>query len=142
MAVRTGGPGPSVCQQGYPRVTMRGLEVSGHAYSGTTSIELDDVQIPVDNLIGKAGHGMKYITPNFNHERLTISVGVARQARVALSAAFDYCFKQEAFGKTLMDRLVVRHRLAKAGAELETLRAWFEQFLYQVNMSEEEGNRR
>lgn len=72
---------------------------------------------------------MKYIMTNFNHERLTIAVGVTRQARVALSAAFDYCLKREAFSKTLMDQPVVCHRLAKAGAELESLSAWIEQFL-------------
>lgn len=31
-----------------------------------------------------------------------------------------------------MDQPVVRHRLAKAGAELESLSAWVEQFLYQM----------
>ncbi|KAK3059492.1 hypothetical protein LTS18_010739 [Coniosporium uncinatum] len=40
--------------------------------------------------------------------------------------------KREAFGKTLMEQPVVRHRLAKAGAELETLGAWVEQFVYQM----------
>ena len=40
--------------------------------------------------------------------------------------------KREAFGKTLMEQPVVRHRLAKAGAELETMQAWVEQFLYQM----------
>ncbi|EFE29474.1 acyl-CoA dehydrogenase family protein [Trichophyton benhamiae CBS 112371] len=80
---------------------------------------------------------------NFNHERLTIAVGVTRQARVALSAAFEYCMKREAFGKTLMDQPVVRHRLSKAGAELESMWAWVEQFLYQMShMPKAEGDRR
>ncbi|PGH05121.1 hypothetical protein AJ79_06869 [Helicocarpus griseus UAMH5409] len=147
MAVRTGGPGPSglsivvVPLKNYPGVTMRRFSVAGQACSGTTFIELDDVKVPVENLIGQEGLGMKYIMTNFNHERLTIAVGVTRQARVALSAAFEYCLKREAFGKPLMDQPVVRHRLAKAGAELETLWAWVEQFIYQLNnMSKEEGD--
>lgn len=41
--------------------------------------------------------------------------------------------KREAFGKTLMDQPVVRHRLAKAGAELESLWAWLETFVYQLS---------
>lgn len=53
-------------------------------------------------------------------------------ARVALSAAFEYVMKREAFGKTLMDQPVVRHRLAKAGADVETMWAWVEQFLYMM----------
>ncbi|KAK2756522.1 hypothetical protein FQN54_005415 [Arachnomyces sp. PD_36] len=139
MAVRTGGAGPSglslviVPLKDYPGVSMRRFYVSGMTASGTTYIELDDVKVPVENIIGKEGQGMKYIMTNFNHERLSIAVGVTRQARVALSTAFEYCLKREAFGKVLMDQPVVRHRLAKAGAELETLSAWVEQFLYQLN---------
>ncbi|KAK2811061.1 hypothetical protein FQN50_002396 [Emmonsiellopsis sp. PD_5] len=147
MAVRTGGPGAGglsllvVPLKNYPGVEMRRFSVAGQTCSGTTFIELDDVKVPVENLIGKEGMGMKYIMTNFNHERLTIAVGVTRQARVALSAAFEYCLKREAFGKTLMDQPVVRHRLAKAGAELETMWAWVEQFIYQLsNLSKEEGD--
>ncbi|GAB0134471.1 hypothetical protein EsDP_00002841 [Epichloe bromicola] len=99
---------------------------------GTTYIELDHVKVPVSNLIGKEGNGLRIILTNFNHERLTIAVGVTRQARTALAAAFEYCLKRDAFGKKLMDQAVVRHRLAKAGAELETLNAWTEQLLYQM----------
>ncbi len=75
---------------------------------------------------------IRYIMTNFNHERLTISVGVTRQARTALAAAFEYVMKREAFGKPLIDQPVVRHRLAKCGAELESLSAWVEQFVYQM----------
>ena len=147
MAVRTGGPGPGglsmivVPLKGYPGVDMRRLKVAGQIAAGTTFIELDEVKVPVENLIGTEGMGMRYVMTNFNHERLTISVGVTRQARVALSAAFQYCLRREAFGKTLMDQPVVRHRLAKAGAELESMWAWVEQFLYQMcHLQKEEAD--
>ncbi|KAI9843359.1 MAG: hypothetical protein M1837_006485 [Sclerophora amabilis] len=138
MAVRTGGPGPHglslllVPLKGFPGVTMRPIKVGGLACSGTAFIELDDVKVPVENLIGEEGAGMRYIMTNFNHERLFMTIGITRQARVALSAAFEYCLKREAFGRTLMDQAVVRHRLAKAGAGLESQWAWVEQFVYQM----------
>jgi acyl-CoA dehydrogenase len=69
---------------------------------------------------------------NFNHERLSIAIGATRQARVALSAAMEYVLKREAFGKPLIDQPVVRHRLAKCGALLESQWAWVEQFVYQM----------
>ena len=125
MAVRTGGPGPGgisllvVPLLNYPGVTMRRIQVAGQRSAGTTFIELDNVKVPVSNLIGIEGRGMKYIMQNFNHERISISVSVIRVARVALSSAFEYCLKREAFGKPLMEQPVVRHRLAKCGAELE-----------------------
>jgi acyl-CoA dehydrogenase len=92
MAVRTGGPGAGglslmvVPLKGHEGVSMRRLKVSGQISAGTTYIELDDVVVPAENLIGEEGMGMKYIMTNFNHERLTIAIGCARQARVALSA--------------------------------------------------------
>lgn len=82
--------------------------------------------------------GMKYIMTNFNHERLSIAVNVTRQARVALSSAFEYVLKREAFGRPLMDQPVVRHRLAKAGALLESQWAWVEQFAYQLTQMKKE----
>lgn len=138
MVVRTGGPGPSglsmllVPLKNYSGVSMRRLRVAGQRAAGTTFIELDDVKVPFENLIGEEGQGMKYTMTNFNHERLTIAIGATRQARVALSAAFEYCLKREAFGKILMEQPVVRHRLAKCGAELESQWAWVEQFVYQM----------
>lgn len=138
MAVRTSGAGPAglslvvVPLLDHPGVSMRKLKVSGQVTGGTTFIELEDVRVPVANLIGEEGQGMKYIMTNFNHERLTIAIGATRQARVALSSAFEYCLQREAFGKTLMDQPVVRNRLAKAGALLESQWAWLEQFVYQM----------
>ena len=150
MAVRTGGPGSRgeglsllvVPLKNYPGVTMRRLKVSGQISAGTTFIELDDVEVPVSNLIGREGQGMKYIMTNFNHERLSIAVGATRQSRAALSAAFEYVMKREAFGKPLMQQPVVRHRLAKAGALLESQWAWIEQFGYQLTqMKKEDADR-
>ena len=52
-----------------------------------------------------------------------------------------YVLKREAFGKTLIEQPVVRHRLAKAGAELEMMQSWVEGFLYNMTqMSKEEAD--
>lgn len=58
MAVRTGGSGASglsllvVPLLDYPGVTMRRMKTSGGTTSGTTFIDLEDVKVPVENLIG------------------------------------------------------------------------------------------
>jgi acyl-CoA dehydrogenase len=70
MAVRTGGPGPGglsmlvVPLLDEPGVDMRRIRVSGQTAAGTTFIELDDVKVPVENLIGQEGMGMKYGNSN------------------------------------------------------------------------------
>lgn len=165
MAVRTGDAGAAglsllvVPLLGQPGVTMRRMKTSGGTTSGTTFIDLDNVKVPVQNLIGQVGsdfphnpevqisdwesalhiqegQGMKMITHNFNHERLAIVVGIVSTARAALSAAFGYVMKREAFGKPLFDQPVVRNRLARAGGELESLSAWADQLVYQMAKSQ------
>jgi acyl-CoA dehydrogenase len=72
MAVRTGGQGPGgisvliVPLKGQEGVKMRRLDVMGQRAGGTTYIELDDVKVPMENLLGKEGEGMRYIMQNFN----------------------------------------------------------------------------
>ena len=69
MCVRTGKSGSGadglsvllVPLKGQKGVNMRRIKVSGQNSSGTTFIELDDVEVPTDNLIGEEGMGMKYI---------------------------------------------------------------------------------
>ena len=149
MAVRTGSEGSGaagisllvVPLKGQEGVTMRKIEVGGGRATGTTFIELDDVKVPAENLIGQENMGMKYIMTNFNHERLSIAVGVVTQARVALSSAFAYTLKRHAFGQPLISRETVRQRLARAGADVEALWSWVETFLYAMkHMPKEEAD--
>ncbi|KAJ2991821.1 hypothetical protein NUW58_g2378 [Xylaria curta] len=128
MAVRTGLPrlgaaGLSllvVPLKNFPGVTIDHLKVAGQVYAGSAFIELDDVKVPVENPIGIEVMGMKYIMTNFNHERLYIAVDATRLTRAVLLAV------------TIVDQLVIRHRLAKAGGLLESQWAWVEQFAYQM----------
>ncbi|KAL4802551.1 acyl-CoA dehydrogenase/oxidase [Aspergillus unguis] len=146
MAVRTGGPGAKglsllvVPLLGHPGVTMRRMKTSGGSTSGTTFIDLEDVKVPVENLIGNEGEGMKMITRNFNHERLAISIGVVQTARVALSSAFAYVLKREAFGNPLIEQAVVRNRIARCGGELEALSAWMDQLVYTMDQARRGNN--
>lgn len=52
-----------------------------------------------------------------------------------------YVMKREAFGKTLVEQPVVRNRLARCGAMLESQQAWVEQFIYQMaNLTKAEAD--
>ncbi|KAJ3538028.1 hypothetical protein NM208_g6086 [Fusarium decemcellulare] len=141
MAVRTGAEDSGargislllVPLKDQPGVSRRRLKVGGQISAGTSFIGLDDVKVPRENLIGEEGKGMNYIMNNFNHERLFISVGVTRQARVAIASTFAYCLKRKAFSKALIEQPVVRHRLAKCAALLESQTAWVESITYQLS---------
>ncbi|KAJ5980836.1 hypothetical protein N7481_008134 [Penicillium waksmanii] len=77
-AVRTGGAGRSgisllVIPLAAPGVTRRRMFNSGVNASGSTFIELDDVRVPVGNLIGEENKGFALIMSNFNPERLALA---------------------------------------------------------------------
>ena len=65
VAVRTG-TGPNgisllLLERGMPGLQTRKMNVGGVWCSGTTYITMEDVKVPVENLIGKEGEGFKYI---------------------------------------------------------------------------------
>lgn len=64
---------------------MRRIPNSGQKAGGASLVELDDVKVPVENLLGKENEGFKVIMVNFNRERYIMSVGCNRKARKSLS---------------------------------------------------------
>lgn len=73
-AVRTGGPGMSgisvvVIPMNSKGLSHRRVPNSGQEAGGASLVELDDVKVPAENLLGKEGEGFKIIMTNFNRER-------------------------------------------------------------------------
>lgn len=65
-AVRTGGPGMAgisvlVVPMDSPGVTWRRIPNSGQNAGGASLIELDDVKVPAENLLGREGQGFRII---------------------------------------------------------------------------------
>lgn len=139
-AVRTGGPGMSGVSVLVIPMNSKGLERrkiynSGQNAGGASLIELDDVHVPVENLIGKEGEGFKIIMTNFNRERFLMSVGCNRNARTCLNVAFDYANKRETFGKKLIANQIISSKFATLARYIESHWAWLEQIAYAVQQS-------
>lgn len=126
-----------------PGVKTRKMEIMGGSASGTTYVTYEDVKVPVENVIGKEGEGFKYIMQNFLHERITIIVIACRLCRVCLEQTVEHCKRRKAFGKSLMDQPVVRHKIALMASKTEALSAYMESVVYQISqMSTVEANAR
>ncbi|KAF7187260.1 Acyl-CoA dehydrogenase apdG [Pseudocercospora fuligena] len=139
-AVRTGGPGMAgisvlVIPTNSPGFSMRRIPNSGQKAGGASMIELDDVKVPVENLLGKENEGFKVIMVNFNRERYIMAVGCNRKARTCLSVAFDYANKRETFGKPLIANQIIAHKFSTMARYVESHWAWLEQIAYAVQMS-------
>lgn len=145
-AVRTGGPGADgISMLLIPRsegVRTRPVPVIAGPLSATTYVTFEDVKVPVENLIGPEGAGFRQTMVNFNHERLWIVFQVLRGCRMAISDAFQWALKREAFEKTLIEQPVVRYHFGHMGRKVERLQAWTEQVVYELeHLSDVDGAR-
>lgn len=140
-AVRTGGPGMGgisvlVIPTNSAGFSHRRIENSGQKAGGASWIELDDVKVPVENLVGGENDGFKIIMTNFNKERYLMAVGCNRKARTCLSHSLAYAHKRSTFGKPLIGHQIIRHKISNIAQEVESHWAWLEQLAYHVQHSE------
>lgn len=89
--------------------------------------------MPVENLIGSANEGFKYIMHNFNHERWGFVIQANRFARVCYEEAFKYAHRRRTFGKSLIEHPVIRHKLAEMIRQIESTHYLLETLTYQMN---------
>ncbi|KAF2646830.1 acyl-CoA dehydrogenase NM domain-like protein [Massarina eburnea CBS 473.64] len=139
-AVRTGGPGMKgisviVIPTNSKGFSHRRIPNSGQKAGGASFVEMDDVHVPVSNLIGAENEGFRIVMKNFNKERFVMSIGCNRKARTCLSLSFDYASKRHTFGKPLIANQIITHKLATIGRYVESHWAWLEQIAYHIQQS-------
>ncbi|KAK5456069.1 hypothetical protein LTS15_005388 [Exophiala xenobiotica] len=143
-AVRTGGPGHGgisllVVPLKAKGVTLRRIENQGVHASGSTFIDFDDVEVPVENLIGRENHGFQLIMSNFNPERLSLATAAIRLARVCAQDAYNYACERETFGKPLIEHSPIKTKIATFGLLIEPVQAFLDQLCYVIETSRVTG---
>jgi alkylation response protein AidB-like acyl-CoA dehydrogenase len=84
------------------------------------SVFLDEVRVPVENLVGAEHQGAKVITSQLNHERTTMgSPGVVRKA---YEQVFRWASEERSEGRRPIDEPWVKRNLARAWSQLELLK--------------------
>lgn len=139
-AVRTGGPGMTgisvlVIPTSSRGLTHRRIANSGQNSGGASFVELDNVQVPVGNLLGEENKGFRIIMKNFNKERFLMSIGCNRKARTCLSESTAYAHTRHTFGKPLVSNQIIAHKLATMARYIESHWAWLEQLAYHIQQS-------
>jgi alkylation response protein AidB-like acyl-CoA dehydrogenase len=84
-------------------------------------VYLDDVEVPVENVIVPAG-GVKDLMRTFNMERLGNSTCALGIAASALEVALAYTQERHQFGKPLVDFQAVQMRLAEMKIDVDAAR--------------------
>jgi len=118
LAVRTGDAGMGgisllLVETSLPGVSRTPLEKMGWHSSDTATIHFDNVEVPAENLIGPENGGFVGIMRNFNSERLGMAQQAAAYSRICYEDALDWARERETFGKPLVTRQAVRHKLSR-----------------------------
>ncbi|MDI6520309.1 acyl-CoA dehydrogenase family protein [Streptomyces coelicoflavus] len=103
------------------------LKKIGQHGQDTRELFLDDVRVPVENLIGESeGRGFAQLMAQLPQERLAIAVGAVAQAEYAVELAVRYAKERTAFGGPLWDLQNTRLTLADCATEVRIARVFLD----------------
>lgn len=100
------------------------LDKLGWRASDTGEIAFDNVEIPVENLMGEEGKGFPYIMQHFALERLIMGVNAHARAEFAVDYAINYMQERVAFGKSLDRFQALRHKIAEMSSKVDMCREY------------------
>lgn len=100
----------------------RKLDKMGVRSSDCAELFFDDVKVPAENLIGDEGEGFIHQMRQFQHERFSILPIMHVMAKDIIDMTVDYIKQRIVFGKPLITKQVLRHRLAEWLTEIECLK--------------------
>ncbi len=85
--------------------------------SSTRQVYFEDVQVPVENMLGQLHKGYKIAFNILNIGRLKLGAGTVGGARTALGLAATYTTERKSFGKFLHEFGMIQKKLARMAAE-------------------------
>ena len=85
----------------------------------TTEVFIENLEVPVENLIGEEGKGFRYILDGMNAERILVAQECIGDGRWLLNKGIEYAKERVVFDRPIGQNQGVQFPLARAYAELE-----------------------
>ncbi len=104
----------------------RKLEKMGMHSSDTAELAFEDVRVPVGNLLGEEGKGFYHIAWELQSERMVACAGAVAGAQRMFERTLEYAKERKAFGRSIGNFQVIRHKFAEMATKIEAAR----QFTY------------
>jgi alkylation response protein AidB-like acyl-CoA dehydrogenase len=86
---------------------------------GLSTIYLDDVKVPDDNLVGKPGEGFGILLEAISMGRLGAAIGAVGVSKAALDLSVDYALQRKAQGKPIGEFQTIKWLLAEMSSRIE-----------------------
>ncbi len=94
----------------------------GHKASNTVMLRLDDVRIPLENVLGEPGKAFPLAMQTFAHTRPTIGAFACGMARGAMEYAIAYAKKRKAFETEIANFQAIQFMIAEMKMHYEAAR--------------------
>ncbi|MDY0223134.1 MAG: acyl-CoA dehydrogenase family protein [Desulfobacterium sp.] len=111
------------------------LDKLGMRSSDTAELYFDNMEIPAENLIGVENEGFIHQMQQFQHERFSVLPMSYIGIREMIFETIEYLKGRIVFGKPLITKQVLRHRLANWLAQAESI----QQLTYHIVRMKMEG---
>ncbi|WP_196160524.1 isovaleryl-CoA dehydrogenase [Reinekea sp. G2M2-21] len=104
--------------------TAQKLDKLGMRGSNTCELVFDNCQVPVENLMGNEGDGVKILMSGLDYERVVLSAGPLGIMQAALDIALPYVHERKQFGQAIGEFQLVQGKLADMYTNLNASRAY------------------
>jgi len=98
------------------------LEKLGMHASDTALLAFQDVRVPDSALLGQEGKGFFHIMWELQGERLIGAAGCVAGAQLCFEKTLQYANERKAFGRSIGNFQVIRHKFAEMATKIETAR--------------------
>jgi acyl-CoA dehydrogenase len=85
----------------------------------TSQLFFDNVEVPVENLVGQEGMGFRYIIDGWNAERILVAAEAIGDGRWFVERAAKYASERIVFGRAIGSNQGIQFPIAQAYAQIE-----------------------
>jgi len=100
------------------------LDKLGMRASDTSELTFTDCEIPIENVLGEIGNGIKVLMSGLDYERLVLSAGPLGLMAAALDTVLPYIHERRQFGVAIGEFQLMQARLADMYVAFNTSRAY------------------
>lgn len=111
----------------------RNLDKIGLKAQDTAELFFEDVEVPIENLVGEENRGFYYLVHNLAQERLSLAASGIASAEFALEMTTQYCKDRKAFGRKIGSFQNSRFKLAEMKTEITIGRTFVDQCIEELN---------
>ena len=112
------------------------LDTMGLRGLGTSIVNLDDVYVPGENLLGEEGQGFEVLLEAISVERMSVAVQGVAVSQAALELSLDYARQRKAMGRPIARMQAIQQPLAEMASKTEAAR-WL---VYRTAFLRDQGN--